>query len=119
MHPPAEQFGGGERGVALPALQHAEGILESGAEERGVAGVHGVQVRHRTGIFLRGHLRRLRALTQLPGGGKNRHVRAHVEPFQTPVVQLFQADRNQLFEQFGALRDAVGAEQVGGEQFQF
>ena len=35
------------------------------------------------------------------------------------MVQLFQADRNQLFEQFGALRDAVGAEQVGGEQFQF
>ena len=119
MHPPAEQFGGGERGVALPALQHAEGILESGAEERGVAGVHGVQVRHRTGVFLRGHLRRLRALTQLPGGGKNRQVRAHVEPCQTPVVQLFQADRNQLFEQFGALRDAVGAEQVGAEQFQF
>ncbi len=34
------------------------------------------------------------------------------------MVQLFQADRNQLFEQVGALRDAVGAEQVGGEQFQ-
>ena len=115
MHPPAEQFRGGERGVALPALQHAEGVLESGAEERGVAGVHGVQVRYRTGVFLRGHLRCLRALTQLPGGGKNRHVRAHVEPCQAPVVQLFQADRNQLFEQFGALRGAVGAEQVGGE----
>ncbi|CNI68870.1 Uncharacterised protein [Mycobacterium tuberculosis] len=119
MHPPAKQLRGGERGVALPALQHAEGILESGAEERGVAGVHVVQVWHRTGVFPRGHFRRLRALTQLPGGGKNRQVRAHVEPCQTPVVQLFQADRNQLFEQFGALRDAVGAEQVGGEQFQF
>ena len=119
MHPPAEQFRGGERRVALPALQHAEGILESGAEERGVAGVHGVQVRHRTGVFLRGHLRRLRALTQLPGGGKNRQVRAHVEPCQTPVVQLFQANRNKLFEQVRALRGAVGAEQVGGEQFQF
>ena len=119
MHPPAEQFGGGERGVALPALQHAEGVLEAGAEERGVAGVHVVQVRHRTGVFFRGHLRRLRALTQLPGGGKNRHVRAHVEPCQTPVVQLFQADGNKLFEQFRALRGAVGAEQVGGEQFQF
>ena len=119
MHPPAEQFRGGERRVALPALQRAEGILEAGAEERGVTGVHVVQVRHRTGVFLRGHLRCLRALTQLPGGGKNRHVHAHVEPFQTPVVQLFQADRNQLFEQFGALCDAVGAEQVGGEQFQF
>ena len=35
------------------------------------------------------------------------------------MVQLFQADRNQLFEQFGALRGTVGAEQVGGEQFQF
>ena len=63
MHPPAEQFRGGERRVALPALQHAEGVLESGAEERGVAGVHGVQVRHRTGVFFRGHLRCLRALT--------------------------------------------------------
>ena len=118
MHPPAEQFGGGERGVALPALQHTEGVLESGAEERGVAGVHGMQVRHRTGVFLRGHLRRLRALTQLPGGGKNRQMHAHVEPFQTPVVQLFQADRNKLFEQLGTLRGAVGAKQVGGEQFQ-
>ena len=118
MHPPTEQLRGGERGVALPALQHAEGILESGAEERGVAGVHGVQVRHRTGVFLRGHLRCFRALTQLPGGGNNRQVRAHVEPCQTPVVQLFQAEGNKLFEQVWALRGAVGAEQVGGEQFQ-
>ena len=118
MHPPAKQLRGGERGVALPALQRTEGILESGAEERGVAGVHGVQVRHRTGVFLRGHLRCLRALTQLPGGGKNRQMRAHFEPFQAPVVQLFQADRNKLFEQVRALRGAFGAEQVGGEQFQ-
>ena len=34
------------------------------------------------------------------------------------MVQLFQADRNQLFEQVRTLRGAVGAEQVGGEQFQ-
>ena len=34
------------------------------------------------------------------------------------MIQLFQADRNKLFEQVRALRGAVGAEQVGGEQFQ-
>ena len=118
MHPPTEQFRGGERRVALPALQHAEGILEAGAEERGVTGVHVVQVRHRTGVFPLGHLRCLLALTQLPGGGKNRQMHAHVEPIQAPVVQLFQAEGNKLFEQVRALRGAVGTEQVGGEQFQ-
>ena len=119
MHPPTEQLRGGDRSVALLALQRAEGILEPGAEERSVAGVHVVQVRHRTGVFLRGHLRCLLALTQLPSGGKNRQMHAHVEPIQTPVVQLFQAEGNKLFEQVRALRGAVGAEQVGGEQFQF
>ena len=69
MHPPTEQFRGGERRVALPALQRAKELLESGAEERGVAGVHVVQVRYRTGVFPLGHLRCLLALTQLPGGG--------------------------------------------------
>ena len=45
-------------------------------------------------------------------------MHAHVEPNQTPVVQLFQAEGNKLFEQVRALCGAVGAEQVGGEQFQ-
>ena len=45
-------------------------------------------------------------------------MHAHIEPIQTPVVQLFQAEGNKLFEQVRALCGAVGAEQVGGEQFQ-
>ncbi len=67
MHPPAEQFGVAS-GCSLPALQHAEGILEL-RWKNAAWREHGVQIRHRTGL-LRGHSDARRSRSFL-GGGKN------------------------------------------------
>ncbi len=112
MHPPAEQFRGGE--VACLLFSAPRASLESGAEERrdGSTCSAGSAPYRVPLVISDATCSRSRSF---PGGDLNRQMHAHVEPFQSPVVQLFQAEGNKLFEQ---VRAADGAEQVGGEQFQ-